>query len=71
MPRIAEFKCAGTIFDIYDSERVPVGVSSNKYYITPNRTVLAHQWLWENGLDKIRTPEHVQALVSKNILGVY
>jgi len=71
MAFICGMKCAGIIIDIHDSERVAMGVSKNKYYITPSRTTQVNQWLWENGLDMVTTAEHVQELVDKKILGVY
>jgi hypothetical protein len=71
MALVGIMKCAGILLDIYDSERVPVGISKNKYYMTPRRTDLANKWLWENGLDKITTVEQIQKLADDKILGAY
>ena len=65
------FKCEDIIFDIFDTERVPVGLTKNKYYITPKKAIGVELWLTESGLDKIRTKEQMETLISKGLVGVY
>ena len=71
MGKVATFCCAGTEFDVYDSERVPVGLSKYKYYITPNKVKLVEQWIKINGIDKVRTAEQMRMLISTKLIGVY
>ena len=71
MGKIAVFRCANIDLDVYDSERIPVGMSENLYYVTPHRIDLIEQWINVNGIDKIRTKEQVQQLVSLELIGVY
>jgi hypothetical protein len=65
------FKCADIIFDIFDTERVPVGVTKNKYFITPKKAIDAELWVIENKIDKVRTNEQMEMLISKGIIGTY
>ncbi len=65
------FKCEDIIFDIFDTERVPIGLTKNKYYITPKKAVEVELWLLENKLDKVRTREQVEVLISKEFIGIY
>ena len=71
MGRIVTFRCASIKFDFYDSERVPVGLSECKYYLTPHRLELIERWIKVNGFDKIRTKEQMQMLISTKLLGTY
>lgn len=71
MALLCSYACAGYSFDVYDSERVPVGKSSYKYYVTPRRMTLIEQWMYDNFVMKIDKPEQVQELIDKGFIGVY
>ena len=63
MARQASMKCAGVVFDIYDSERVPVGISKNNYYVTPNVLEDIRFWMFDKGINKVTTLEEMQELI--------
>ena len=65
------FECAGLIFDIFDTERVPVGLTSNKYYITPMLATRVEIWLIKNNINKVENKDHMATLISQGLLGVY
>lgn len=65
------FKCADIIFDIFDTERVPIGLTKNEYYITPKKAMGVELWLAENGLDKVRTMEQIETLIFIGLIGIY
>ena len=71
MGKLVTFRCAGIEFDVYDSERVPVGLSECKYFITPDKIKLVEQWSKINGIDKVRTAEQMHTLISVKLIGVY
>jgi hypothetical protein len=56
-------KCADTIFDIYDTERVPVGISKNQYYVTPSMIDDIRFWMFDKGINRISTNEELQELI--------
>jgi hypothetical protein len=68
---LASYLCAGIEFDIYDSERVPVGKSKYKYFVTPRRIDLIEHWMFENFVLHITKPEQMHELIEKNLIGTY
>ena len=71
MAIIGVFRCADIDFDIHDSERIPIGLSAEKYYITPKKIDLVEQWLTTNNLEKVETKEQVELLISLKLIGTY
>ena len=65
------FKCEDIIFDIFDTERVPIGLTKNDYYITPKMAAGVELWLLENKLDKVRTMEQIETLIFIGLIGIY
>ena len=63
MARQASMKCVGMIIDIYDTERVPLGVSKNQYYLTPSAVEDIRFWMFDKGINKVTTLEEVQELI--------
>jgi len=71
MPYLCSFKCIDIVFDIFDTERVPIGVTKNKYFVTPQRAMNIEIWMLKNNIDKIKTKEQLELLISNNLLGIY
>ena len=71
MGKVAVFCCDEINFDVYDSERIPIGKSENLYYVTPSRLDLIAQWLTINDIDKIRTKNQIQTLISLKLIATY
>lgn len=65
------FECDTIEFDVYDSERVPVGKSTYKYYVTPSRVSEIEQWLRLRNLDKVTTRTHMEELIAIGLIGEY
>jgi len=59
----ASMNCAGIIIDIYDTERVPIGVSKNQYYLTPSAVEDIRFWMFDKGINKVTTLEEMQELI--------
>ena len=68
---VVSFRCAGIEFDLHDSERIPVGLSSLKYYVTPHRMELIEQWLRINSHPKVCTKQQMHQLISMKLIGTY
>jgi len=71
MPYLCSFKCIDIVFDIFDTGRVPIGVTKNKYFVTPQRAMNIEIWMLKNNIDKIKTKEQLELLISNNLLGIY
>lgn len=73
MPYETTWECAGIKFDIFssDSEKVPIGLTDNKYFLIESRLPYVEAYLIENDLDLIRTPEQFTELLSKGIIQEY
>ena len=71
MPLFCSMNCAGVIFDIYDGERVPLGMSKNKYYVTPSLGQNIKAWMAASCVDKVKTFEQMQELIQKGLIGSY
>ena len=71
MALVCKVVCDGVIIDVYDSERIPIGTSQNKYYLTPSMLPEIKEWLKINNLEKIMTVDHIESLLSVGLVGEY
>jgi hypothetical protein len=71
MARLLTFECAGIAFDVYDTDRIPVGKSKYKYFITPAMISAVEKWIKDSGVDKVRTREQMEQLISMGFIGAY
>ena len=71
MSLLCSFNCCDTIFDVYSSERVPVGLTKNKYYITPKRLALIEAWMIRSNVDKIISKDMIEHLINNKLITEY
>jgi hypothetical protein len=72
MAKILTFKCEDVIFDVYDSERVPMGEHKYLYFITPKRFAKIEVWRITNNIEsKISTKEQLDYLIVNDYIGTY
>jgi len=71
MSKVCSFSCAGYIFDIYDNDRIPVGLSKNKYYVVPSMHDNLKLWMFDKAIEKISTKEHMQELIEIGYIKTY
>ena len=71
MAKLLTYKCADILFDLYDTERVPVIKSDIKYYITPKRLDEVCEWLDSCNDTKITTIDQMEILIAIGLIGEY
>lgn len=72
MSKLLTFKCENTIFDVYDTERVPTNSSKYLYYITPKRFAKIEAWKIKNNINNpISTQEQLDFLITNDMIGTY
>jgi len=71
MAKVCVFNCADIEFDVYDSERIPIGVADSKYYITPKMIDEVDVWRKIKGVFRVTTAEHMEELIAVGLIGEY
>jgi hypothetical protein len=71
MSYICSYKCADVKFDVYDTERINKSITNYLFYITPNKLVEVQKYLIENNIPFIDSPEQMNLLIEKNLIGIY
>ncbi len=72
MSKLISFKCNDIVFDVYDTERIPMGAHKYKYYITPRRYALIEAWRIKNDIfDPISSKEQLDYLIDNDFIGTY
>ncbi|GEM_PF-6594503 len=72
MAKLLTFKCEDVIFDVYDTERVPMDSSKYQYFITPRRFARIEAWRIQNNLNSpISTKEQLDYLIQNDMIGTY
>jgi hypothetical protein len=71
MAYCCSYKCCDVIFDVFDSERVLLGVTKNKYYVTPSLMDRIDAWMIENMIIMITKQEDMEELISRGLVAQY
>lgn len=71
MPYQASYICCNIIFDIWDSERILSGLTSNKYFITPSLFEKVEKWMIDNFILKVETKEQMDFLIKSKFIQKY
>ena len=71
MSLLCSYNCAEVKFDVYDSERILVGKSKYKYFVTPSRIKDIEDWMRRRDVLKIETDDHMEELIALGLLGEY
>jgi len=72
MAYCCSYKCCDVIFDIYDTERIPVErPTENRYYITPDRCSEIEKWMVDNLVLHINSKAQLSFIIEKDWLAVY
>lgn len=71
MALICSMNCDDVIFDIYDNERIPIGLSKNKYYVTPKLSNNIQLWMLSEYVEKVGTKEQMAELIKLGFIGTY
>lgn len=71
MAYLGSYNCSDVIFDIYDSERIPVNKTKNEHYVTPKRLIKIEVWMIKNNIYKIDSIDIVNTLIKENMIGTY
>lgn len=67
----ASYLCCDVIFDIWDSERILSGMTSNKYFITPSLLEKVEKWMIDNFILEISTKEQMGFLIENKFIQKY
>lgn len=71
MPLTCVMRCGNIIFDVYNTERVPLGISKNKYYVTPESAQDIRFWMWNNNVEKVSSEKHMRELIELGYIRNY
>ena len=71
MSLLCSFKCFDIILDLHDTERVPIGTTDHKYYLTPKKLASIEAWMIRNNISKIDSEDLVHNLIQKNMIASF
>jgi hypothetical protein len=71
MAMVGSYQCEDVIFDIYNSEKVPIIKKPGRYFVTPSRVKAIQLWASNLGIFKISTKEQLNKIIGLGLLVKY